>query len=145
MSKIRVVMSLVTNANSINTVICNCWTNILSVIFCRHKTRIVTLLAPCFTLIFSLAYSPTLQIEAIYSSETPVDFHRITQLYRTLTIYLFINLIWRWWRCLVLDCNSKKRNLKKMVTDGFTLPHLIAIFMDWFILRDPLHLLTIQA
>jgi hypothetical protein len=37
---------------------------------------------PCFMLISCLAYSSTLKIEALYSYEISVDFHRTMRRYR---------------------------------------------------------------
>jgi hypothetical protein len=53
-----------------------------------------TLLATCFTLVSCLAYSSTLKMEAICSSETPVDFQRTyTALYpRRWTLHNFANV-----------------------------------------------------
>jgi hypothetical protein len=39
------------------------------------------LLATCFTLVYSLAYSSTLKKKATCTSETPIDFQRITRRY----------------------------------------------------------------
>jgi hypothetical protein len=52
-------------------------------------------LATCFMLGSSLAYSSTLTMEATYSSETSVDFERITRRYiskeRTVHMFIIIN------------------------------------------------------
>jgi hypothetical protein len=45
------------------------------------QSLIPALLAACFTLVYWLAYFPTLKLEAICSSEMSVDFHRTTRCY----------------------------------------------------------------
>jgi hypothetical protein len=53
------------------------------------------LLAACFLLVTSLAYSSTLKIEATCSSEASVDFHRTTQCYNPEDTHLFICIIFK--------------------------------------------------
>jgi hypothetical protein len=47
----------------------------------RKQCESRALFATCFTLVYCSAYSSTLNVDAIYSSETSVDFQRTTQRY----------------------------------------------------------------